>query len=101
VTEALSKQVKVPLGYSSFQYCALELLLTQRYLEQDQELYSEARHLYLIITATNSAFSQYKDDWERLTKFFQSGSGLKSLNGKFVNFHQKLQDVLKALENVR
>jgi len=101
MNEALNKQVKVPLGYSSFQYSSLELLITQRYLEQDPELYSEARHLYLVITATNSAFSQYKDDWERLTKFFQSGSGLKSLEIKFVNFQLKLQDILKTLENIR
>jgi hypothetical protein len=99
--EALNKQVKVPLGYSSFQYSSLELLMTQRYLEEDPELYSEVRHLYLVVTAINSAFSQYKDDWERLTKFFQSGSGLKSLDNKFVNLNLKLQSVLKDLKDIR
>jgi hypothetical protein len=98
--EALIKQVHVPLGYSSMQYCSLELLLTQRFLEEDAQLYSDARRLYFLILSTNSAISQYKDDWAKLTQFF-SESGLRNLVDKLDNFNLTLEVILKKLENVR
>jgi hypothetical protein len=101
MAEALNRQIKVPLGYYFFQYSSLELLLTQRYLEGEQEVYSDARSLFLFITATNSAFSQYKDDWEKLIKFFSNTSALQKFNNKLVSFNAKLHSVLEKLEAIR
>jgi hypothetical protein len=96
--EAIKKEQKAPFGNFSFQYCSLELLLTQRYLE-DSELYADARHLYFIIIATNSAISQHRDNWERLKKFFELG--MEELGEKIDNFTENLQVVVKNLERIR
>jgi len=101
MTESLKKQIKAPIGYSTFQYCSLELLLTQRYLEEGTELYSDARHLYLIILAANSSFAQYKNDWKRLYQFFPVDSSLKNLSEKLNNFNSKLEHVLERLKQIR
>jgi hypothetical protein len=98
--EALRKQVKVPIGYSSLQSCSLELLLTQRYLEENQDFYSYARHVYLVILTINSAFSQYKNDWNRLHQFFRE-DGLIQLQEKFVDFDKKLGDVIKRVKEIK
>jgi hypothetical protein len=96
--EAIRKEQKAPFGHCSFQYCSLELLLTQRYLE-DSELYADARHLYFVILATNSAISQHRENWDRLKKFFEFG--MEELGDKIDNFSEKLQVVIENLERIR
>jgi hypothetical protein len=97
--EALRREQKAPFGYCSFQHCSLELLLTQRYVE-DSKLYADARHLYFIILATNSAISQHKDNWEDLIKFFSIDS-MTELRDKITSFNEELESVLKSVELIR
>jgi hypothetical protein len=99
--EALKKQVKAPIAYSSLQNSCLEFLLTQRYLEEVSNIYEKSRHLYLVTLATNSAFSQYKDNWEKLSQFFQTKTGLDNLVQKLRDFREALGSILKGLESTK
>ena len=96
----MKKQIHVPLGYSSLQFCFLELLLTQRFLDEDSKFYSDARRLYFLILSTNIAIKQYKDDWEKLTDFFKE-SAINDLINKLVNFNLLLKSILRKLEHGR
>jgi hypothetical protein len=99
--EALKKQVKAPIAYSSLQNSCLDLLLTQRYLEEEMNIYSKSRHLYLVTLAINSAFSQYKDNWEKLSHFFQTERGLGNLMQKFLDFREALENILRGFEDIK
>jgi hypothetical protein len=97
--ETIDTEQKAPLGYFSFQYCSLEHLLTQRYLE-DLSLYTDARNLYFVILATNSMISKHKDDWNKL-KTILDITGLKELESRLVSFKGKLDALLDNLEEIR
>lgn len=98
--EALKKEIHVPLGYSALQYCSLELLLTQRFLDEEPGFYSDARRLYFLVLSTNIAITQYKDDWEKLSDFFRE-SAINDLINKLVNFSLLLDGVMRKITHAR
>jgi hypothetical protein len=99
--EALKIDIRAPIAYSSLQNCCLEFLLTQRYLEENTGVYPQARYLYLVTSATNSAFTLYKENWEKLSQFFQTNNGLENIIDKFADFRLTLEIVLKGLETIK